>query len=356
MQKRIAEIREKIKESNWDALLVMRPENRYFLSGFTGTSAALFIDLKRALLLTDFRYQEQAQQESPDYEIVLVNGSMFGKIAEIARQNQTVTLACEGDFLTYQQFLNLKNKLGEIVLSPQYGLIESQRLVKDEVEIQNLRKAVDLADNAYKDILNFIKVGKSEKEISLELEFLMRRAGAEKPAFTIIVASGQRSSLPHGVASEKKIQVGDLVTMDFGAVYKGYHSDITRTVVMGTPSEKQLEIYHIVLEAQKAALAAVRAGIRAGEVDRAARDVIESYGYGKYFGHSTGHGLGLDIHENPRLAINNETILKRGMVVTVEPGIYLPGWGGIRIEDSVVVEEDGCSILTNSPKEKLLEL
>jgi Xaa-Pro aminopeptidase len=180
--------------------------------------------------------------------------------------------------------------------------------------------------------------------------------GADGIGFATIVASGFRSALPHGVASAKLIEAGDLVTLDFGAVYRGYHSDITRTVVVGQVKPKQEDIYNIVLEAQKSAIVAVKAGVRASEVDRAARDIIKKNGYGDYFGHGTGHGLGLSIHESPRLSPNDDTILQPGMTVTVEPGIYLPEWGGVRIEDTVVVEKDGCRVLTRSPKDRLLLL
>jgi Xaa-Pro aminopeptidase len=204
--------------------------------------------------------------------------------------------------------------------------------------------------------LPLLRLGVAENEIALHLEYSMRRLGAEGSAFKIIVASGARAALPHGVAAMKIIEAGDLVTLDFGAVYKGYHSDITRTVAINTASPKQKEIYKIVLEAQMSAVAAIKAGIRACDVDRAARSVIEKNGYGECFGHSTGHGLGLSIHEIPRLSAKDNTVLEPGMVITVEPGIYLNSWGGVRIEDTVLVENSGCRILTGAPKEELLIL
>ena len=356
MIKRINAVRRLLKEASLDALVVMNPENRYYLSGFTGTSGVLFINASRAVLLTDFRYQEQAATECPAYEIIIFAGTFTEKLVELISQSKTTNLACEGNFITHKQFLALEKNLKNTNLQPVNEFVEALRILKDDLEINNIDNAVKLADDAFKNILGFIKPGISEKELALELEFFMRRAGAEKAAFTFIVASGKRSSLPHGVASEKIIQPGDLVIMDFGAVYHGYHSDITRTVVIGTPTAKQSEIYHIVLKAQMTALAAVRSGVKACDVDKAARDIITSHGYGENFGHSTGHGLGLNIHENPRLAVKSENILQTGMVVTIEPGIYIPDWGGVRIEDTVVVEDRGCKILTKSPKKNLIEI
>ena len=356
MINRINAVRRLLNEASLDALVVMNPENRHYLSGFTGTSGILFINASRAVLLTDFRYQEQAAMECPAYEIITFTGTFTEKLVEIISQSKTANLACEGDFITHKQFLTMEKNLENINLQPVNEFVEGLRLVKEDSEINSISYAVKLADDAFQNILSFIKPGISEKEVALELEFFMRRAGAEKAAFTFIVASGTRSSLPHGVASEKIIQPEDLITMDFGAVYHGYHSDITRTVVIGTPTFKQSEIYHIVLEAQTAALAAVQSGVKACDVDKAARDIITSHGYGENFGHSTGHGLGLNIHENPRLAAKSDTILQTGMVVTIEPGIYIPDWGGVRIEDTIVVEDKGCKILTQSPKKNLIEI
>ncbi|ACV63473.1 peptidase M24 [Desulfofarcimen acetoxidans DSM 771] len=356
MINRINAVRKLLNKAALDAIVVINPGNRLYLSGFTGTSGILFIDARRAILLTDFRYREQAAAQAPDYEIITFTGLFTEKLLEFITPSKSYRLACEGDYITYKQFIAIKESLQDITVHPVNEFVEALRLVKDNTEINKIGRAVKIADDAFANILPLIKPGVSEIELALELEFFMRRAGAEKAAFTFIVASGTRSSMPHGVASEKLIKPGELLTMDFGAVYQGYHSDITRTVLIGTSTAKQSEIYRIVLEAQIAALAAVRSGIKASEVDKAARDIIASYGYGENFGHSTGHGLGLNIHENPRLAAKDETILLPGMVVTIEPGIYIPDWGGVRIEDTVVVEENGCQILTRSPKMNLMEI
>ena len=229
-------------------------------------------------------------------------------------------------------------------------------MIKDAKEIELIRKAVQISDEAFSHVIKIIKAGMTEKEVAAEIEYQMCKLGSERPAFQTIVASGLRGSLPHGIASDKVIQEGELVTMDFGAVYKGYHSDITRTVCVGKASQKQKELYHIVLDAQLSGVAAVQEGRKNNAVDSAARYVIIQNGYGKYFGHGLGHGVGLEIHEWPRLSPKAEPMtLASGMIVTVEPGIYLPDWGGIRIEDTVLVTSNGYDKLTQSTK-KLLEL
>ncbi|OPX86584.1 MAG: putative peptidase [Pelotomaculum sp. PtaB.Bin104] len=336
-----------------EAFFVTKPENRYYLSGFTGTAGALLLCLSGAYLLTDFRYLEQAQQQSPHFTVIDATESLIDKLDELVREKKVTSLGYDGDHLSYNEFLKLKDRLVSIDLKPASGLVEELRLIKDSAEIKNIEEAVRLSDRAIEQVRPQIKPGVTEREIALRLEFAMREMGAEGVAFETIVASGPRSALPHGVASVRTIQSGDLVTMDFGAVYCGYHSDITRTVVVGEPASWQSEIYSIVLEAQLRAVKAVCAGVKASVVDRAARALIAGRGYAEYFGHGTGHGLGLEIHENPRLSKKGETVLRAGMVVTVEPGIYLPGRGGVRIEDTVLVLESGCRVLTKTPKMSL---
>lgn len=353
MRDRINKLRESLGSAGLDSLYVTNPANRYYLSGFSGSAGALYIDLESSFLLTDFRYIEQAVRESPDFNIIRVDDSYPGAILVLANQRDQKIIGCESDHLSYSQYLDLKDTLGEIELRALSGLVENMRVCKYDTELECIEEAVRLADNAFSQVLPFVKPGVAERDIAIQLDFVMRKLGAEGPAFKIIVASGPRSALPHGVASGRAIQAGDLVTFDFGAVYRGYHSDITRTVAIGRSTSKQKLIYSIVLEAQLRALAVVSAGVKASEVDLAARSVIEERGYGVYFGHSTGHGLGLNIHEKPRLSSRDHTVLSAGMVVTVEPGIYLPEWGGVRIEDTVVVENKGCRVLTRTPKDSL---
>jgi len=236
------------------------------------------------------------------------------------------------------------------------GLAEKRRLLKDAAEMAAIEKAMSLLDEGFEYILSCIKPGAIEQAVAWELEAFLRLKGAAKTAFPYIVASGYRAALPHGEASAKAICHGEIITIDFGVVVDNYCSDMTRTIALGNPGAKLKEIYKIVLEAQESALAAIKTGIPASAVDKVARDIIAAHGYGEYFGHSTGHGVGLAVHEGPTLSPKDDTVLQPGMVVTVEPGIYLPGIGGVRIEDSVAVEENRCRLLTVSPKHELIEL
>lgn len=348
---RIYKLRQALSERQLDGMLILQPENRRYLSGFTGSSAALLITAEKALLFTDFRYLEQAKLQAPQFEVVRHEQVMWDSI--VPYTNALAQVGFEQDFVSFALHETLTEKFN-CRLVPVGTLLEELRLVKDEAELDKLQKAAELADAAFKHILSFIKPGMTERQIALELEFYMRQKGASGPSFDFIVASGSRSSLPHGVASDKVIQKGDYVTMDFGCIFDGYCSDITRTVVVGKPSDRQREIYQIVLEAQLAALDGIKPGKTGQEVDRIARDIIGAKGYGDYFGHGLGHGVGLAIHEEPRLSPSGMRVLEPGMVVTDEPGIYLPEWGGVRIEDTVVLTGNGARRLTNSSKDLIV--
>ncbi|WP_202820110.1 M24 family metallopeptidase [Calderihabitans maritimus] len=350
---RLERLRENFEAQEIEAMLVMQPENRRYLSGFTGTFGVLVIGFQEAYLITDFRYVEQAEKQASEFKVVKYGNSIYETLSEVLKKLDVNKVGFEAEHVTYAQFVNLRDKLDFVTLKPVEGLIERLRQFKDEGEIDLIRRAVVIADKAFEHILSYLRPGVKEKEIALELEFFMRRNGAEKAAFDIIVASGPRGSLPHGVASDRQVQPGDLIVMDFGAVYQGYHSDITRTVVVGEPDERQKEIYNIVLEAQVAAIKAIKPGKVTSEIDLVARNIIAGYGYGEHFGHGLGHGVGLAVHERPRLASTDFTQLETGMVMTVEPGIYVKDWGGVRIEDMVVVRENGCEVLTGATKKLL---
>lgn len=334
-----------------EAVVISNPENRRYLSGFTGTTASLMIDTENAYIYTDFRYIEQAQAQCPDFKVVQIGDDYYQKLLQHLEQTNVKRVGFETNHVPHESYQKLVTELSGIQLVPVKDSIEKLRMVKDQQEIKLVEKSVAIADQGWQQITQWFKTGVTEAELSLQLEFAMRRMGAEKRAFDFIVASGARGALPHGVATDKPIQQGDMVTVDFGAVYQGYHSDITRNFIVGPPTQKQLEIYNIVLEAQLTGLQSVQPGIPASVVDLAARGVIERYGYAEHFGHGTGHGVGLAIHEGPRVSFQSEIILQPGMLLTVEPGIYLPGWGGVRIEDIVLVTEQGCRILTQTPKE-----
>ncbi|TYO95644.1 M24 family metallopeptidase [Desulfallas thermosapovorans] len=356
MKTRINKVAAALKENALDALLVLQPENRYYLSGFTGDTGALLITAGTSFLITDFRYTQQAKEQSPHLEIKKMETTLAEALVELISRLGLHVLGFESDYISYKFYDTLQEKLQQVSLRPVEGIVEQFRLVKNKSELATIERAMGLLDEGFEHICNLIKPGVTEREIALELEMFMRRRGAERIAFPFIVASGPRAALPHGEASAKTINHGDIITIDFGVVVDNYNSDMTRTVSLGSPGALIRQIYDIVLEAQLAGLAAVKAGVAASSVDKAARDIIASHGYGEYFGHSTGHGVGLAVHEGPRLSMRDDTILQEGMVVTIEPGIYLPGTGGVRIEDSVVVEKYGCRRLTKSPKDRLIEL
>lgn len=343
-------VRAALEENGLDALIITSSINRRYVTGFTGTAGAVLITKGDAIFITDFRYTEQAAEQAKGFQIIEHKQLITKEIKDQLKNLNVKRLGFEKDHVTYSQFENYKKEL-EVELAPVNGIIETLRLTKDTAELEIMRKAAKIADEAFEHIQSFIKPGVKEIEISNELEFFMRKQGATSSSFDIIVASGFRSALPHGVASDKEIQAGELVTMDYGALYNGYCSDITRTVAVGEIDEKLKEIYDTVLEAQRRGVDGIRPGITGKEADALTRDYIKEKGYGDYFGHSTGHGLGMEVHEGPGLSFRSDKKLKPGMVVTVEPGIYVPEVGGCRIEDDVVVTESGNERLTFSTKE-----
>ncbi|SMO39520.1 aminopeptidase P family protein [Melghirimyces algeriensis] len=354
MESRLTRFRELMEEQQLESMLVSHPINRRYLTGFTGSSGWVVITQNEQFLISDFRYTGQAKEQAVHFQFVEHQGNPFADIKEILNRASVDSIAFEENHLTVAQHQKLQEALEPITTTPSSGLVEKVREVKEEEELKLLRDAVNIADQAFGEIVKKIAPGMTERQISLQLEFLMREQGAFSSSFDIIVASGPRSSLPHGVASDRVMEKGDLVTMDFGAYYKGYCSDITRTVMLGKPTDQQREIYEIVLEANRQAIEVIQGGVTGKEVDSVAREVIRKHGYGDAFGHSTGHGLGMEVHERPGLSPKEESRLQPGMVVTVEPGIYLPEIGGVRIEDDVVVTENGCEVLSKSSKELLI--
>ncbi|MBU4532128.1 MAG: Xaa-Pro peptidase family protein [Eubacteriales bacterium] len=349
-QERLSRVRQVISEQGLDAILVSSPDNRRYLSGFTGTSGVLLISADEHRLLTDFRYVEQAERECSEFDTVRVEKTWVQTLRDTIAFRSYNRIGFEGSHLTYRLYQTLAETLAGVQLEDVKTAVDRLRVVKDEGEIALIRQGVLMVDEAFPAICKTIRPGTLEREVSLELEFALRRRGGEGMSFDTIVASGMRSALPHGVASDKAIARGDLVVLDLGVVCGGYASDFTRTVLVDAdPEEWQRDIYQVVLEAQLAAIAKIRPGVRADEVDAAARGIINQAGYGAYFGHGTGHGLGLNVHEAPHLGATSEDVLEAGMVITVEPGIYLPGKGGVRIEDVAVVREDGAEMLTTTP-------
>ncbi|NLP37962.1 MAG: aminopeptidase P family protein [Firmicutes bacterium] len=349
--KKLKALRQQLKTQNLEAALITNPVNVAYLSGFVGTAGFLVITEKAAALFTDFRYLEQAQQQAPAFEIIDVAGKQWEKVNEFLTGHRVQTIAVEKDHLTVHTYDEITRICSGIELQKPASPVEVLRRIKSREEIESIKKAQALTDAAFTYILDLVRPGVSERELALELEFYLRRQGASGLSFTMIVASGPRSALPHGTASEKVLTVGDAVVFDFGCVVDGYCSDMTRTVFVGSVTDKQRQVYEAVLAAQEKALSVLRAGLTGRQADAAARDVLTELGFAGYFGHGLGHGVGREIHEAPRLSPLSEDILESGMVVTVEPGVYLPGEFGVRIEDMVVIGEDGIENLTKSTKE-----
>lgn len=354
MGNRVERLREFFEGKQVDAFLVTSEKNRRYLSGFSGTTANLLILKDDALLITDFRYLEQAGKEAPRFRVVDNERNMLERIALLLKERKVKRLGFEEKHVTVEEYGKWGALFEAVQLLPMGNAIEEMRLRKDEEELNRIRKAAAIADQAFQHILTFIRPGVTEMEVAAELEYQMRKLGASGPSFQTIIASGFRSAMPHGVASEKKIENGELVTLDFGAVYQGYVSDITRTVAVGEISPKLKEIYEICLEAQKEGVRKIGPKMTGKEADAICRDYIAAKGYGEAFGHGTGHGIGLDIHEEPTLSLKGEIVLEPGMVVTVEPGIYLPGLGGVRIEDDILITENGNEVITQSKKELIV--
>jgi Xaa-Pro aminopeptidase len=341
----------------YDAALIISPVNRRYFTRFDSSDGFLIVSEKGSVFFTDGRYIEAAQKTVTVCDCVEAV-KPYEQIREYFNKIGAKRIAVEGSKLTVAQYERLKERLPEFEFFADKTLdlgLDGLRRVKTAKELEFIKAAQKTAEDAFQHILTVIKEGVTERELALELDFYMLKAGAEELSFKTIAVSGANSSMPHGVPSDKKLQKGDMITLDFGAVCEGYHSDMTRTVVLGKANSEQKKVYNTVLKAQNECLSMLRAGVKCSDADKAARSVIEKAGYGDFFSHSTGHGVGLEIHEEPRLSSLVNDVLKSGNVVTVEPGIYIPGKFGVRIEDMAYITDDGIINLTSSPKE-LIEL
>lgn len=343
-----------------DGILITSEENRRYFTGFHSSAGMLIVTHDDAVFLTDSRYIEAAQNKIKNCS-VMESRKLKDQIPDILKKvslhnKPSPKLLVESDKLKVSELKYYRSLFKPTRLSTVGGdkIINSLREVKSEQELERIIKAQRIAEAAFENVLGFIRPGVSEKEIALHLDFYMLSHGAEALSFDTIAVSGKKSSMPHGVPDGKLVEKGDFLTMDFGAVVDGYHSDMTRTVCVGEPSDKQREIYNIVLSAQENALRTIKAGVSAFDADSAARDVIKDAGYGEFYRHATGHGVGIEIHEGPVVGGNPKIILREGNVVTVEPGIYIPDEFGVRIEDMVFVTADGCQNLTKSPKNLII--
>jgi len=348
---RIQALMDRFSEHNIDGMLLTYGRSLRHITGYSGSNGCALVAPEARVFITDFRYKTQAEEQVPDFQRRMAKAELFKELATVEWFSEHHRLGIESTHLSVEQLHQLKELLPKIELVPVKELPEAVGLIKDESEIENIRRAVAISDAVYEEILDLIKPGLREVELAAEIEYRMRLSGSERVAFDAIVVSGERSALPHGEPGKKKIETGDLVTMDYGARVNGYCSDFTRTVVVGKANEEQRRIYEITLQAQQAAEKAAAPGKTGKQVDAVAREIIAGAGHGEHFGHGLGHGLGLEIHEGPRLSPKSTTILEPGMITSIEPGIYVPGFGGVRIEDVVVIREDGCEVLTQARRD-----
>ena len=347
---RMARVRAILHKLDIDALLFLDMKNVRYLTGFTGSDGALVIGEKQEILLVDGRYTNQARKEVEGPHVSEYKDKMDG-IAAVLSDGSLRSVGFESQTMNVNTYLNLKEKLGALRLNPLSNEIDTLRAVKDEKEIAYIRRAAEISCEAFTSVRDLIKPGVKETDIAIELDFQMRRCGAEQVSFPTIVASGVNSAQPHAQPGSRAIENGDMVIIDYGAVYCGYHSDETCTFAVGHKNKKQEKVYALVRNAHDQALGAVKAGVPCVDIDRTARDCIETGKLGKYFTHGTGHGVGLDVHEAPRIAIKSEMVIEAGMVLTIEPGVYMPDLWGVRIEDMILVKEEGFEVLTRVSKD-----
>src|SRR5699024_3588376 len=349
---RIEKLKSALKTKHLEAIIVLSDYNRRYLSGFTGTSGALIITNSEKLLLTDFRYIEQATDQAAGFKVIKQQGQLIESIKSTLEDLNVQNVGFEGNLVSYDTYLQLsKSYISLISIS---GLIERIREVKDEQEIANIQKAAQIVDDAYEYILTVAKAGMTELELKAKLESKMLELGSEGPSFNTIVASGVRGALPHGVASDKVINQGELITLDYGAYYNGYASDITRTFAIGERDAQLKEIYNIVLQAKLKGIEAAKQGMTGRELDAVARDYITEKRYSEAFGHTLGHCLELNVNEGPNLSKKSESALELNNCVTIESGIYLDGIGGVRIEDNILITKNGCERFTKSSKDLII--
>lgn len=362
---RIAQLRTKLANSTFDAILISGTQNCRYLSGFENDDANvafLIVSQKQLVLITDYRYSQQAREECPLFEIIerdRQNVSLGQQISLVLSDIKCSRLALERDHLSLGMAENIIAEI-KATQSENYkvtgiaGWIENLRMIRDQSEIENSKAAAKISDAAFNHFVSILKPGMTERDASLELEYQMQKLGSEGLSFATIFLAGDRTSLPHGLPSNKKLEFGDLVTLDFGAVVNGYRSDMTRAFVVGEPTEKQTDVYKTVIKAQQAGIESVKAGISGARPYFEAKKILDASPFAKYQGEGLGHGVGLSLHELPFLGKNCQLTLKENMIVTIEPGIYIPGWGGVRIEDDLLITSDGYETLTHAPRELVI--
>lgn len=354
LKNRLARLRQKFPEQEIDGFLVSRPENRYYLSGFDGSAGYLLITIGNEVLATDFRYLEQAKRQAPSYEIFKIDGDLGDWLPELTGGLNLRRLGFEAGHLTYARYRKLSEALKKVKLAvrliPVDGLVESLRAIKEPEEIEFIARAVAITDAALEYAKAIISPAMSERKLAWEIEKFLREEGSQATPFDFIVASGANSALPHAKPSPKRFNPGEPIVIDIGARVSGYSSDLSRTICLDNSDEVFSKVYDTVLGAQLTAIAMIKEGMTGEEADRLARIVIEEAGYGEAFGHALGHGIGLTPHEAPRLGPKSPDKLLNGMVFTVEPGIYISGWGGVRIEDVATIENGKIRVMSKSMK------
>jgi Xaa-Pro aminopeptidase len=354
VERRLQEVRRHLTASRLDALLVSHLPHVRYLTGFSGSNGLCIITLQKQYFLTDRRYRDQSKAEIEGFEISVTQVGLLEEAGKRRLLKGKSRIGFESAHTIVEAHTKMKKLFAGSTLVPTKSVIENIAAVKDDSEIRSIKRAIRITERVFQKLLHLLKPGLTEQDVAAEIGYWHRRYGADGDAFEPIVASGLRGALPHGRASAKKIKRGEMVTLDLGCCFQGYNSDLTRTIAIGRPSPRAKRIYQIVLDAQCKAIEAAQPGIKASTLDRVARTVISRKGFGKYFSHSLGHGLGIEIHEQLRLSAQSKDTLRVGNVVTIEPGIYVPGFGGVRIEDDIVVRDGGCEVLTAAPKELII--
>lgn len=351
---RIAGLRARMSEHALDALIVTSLSSIRYLTGFSGSNALVVLTAGNAFFISDSRYALQSAREVKKFRRIIGSRGLPEDAAAARTLRGCRTAGFESDSLTYAQYRSLRKLFPRVRFRPTSGMVASLALVKDRQEVAFIERAAAISDRVFRDILKSLRPGVTELEIAAEISWLNRRRGAESDAFDVIVASGPRGALPHARPTARKMRKGEFILLDFGSTICGYSSDLTRTVALGRPPGKLLDAYRAVLEANETATASARGGMTARGLDAVARGCIRRRGFGRYFVHSLGHGLGLSVHERPRVSALSREVLRAGSVITIEPGIYIPGTGGVRIEDDVLLGDKGCRVLTRSPRELIV--
>jgi Xaa-Pro aminopeptidase len=354
IQNRIAQLRRRFSEYNIEAILVSQPDNLFYLSGCEGMEGYLLITTDQSVMLTDFRYIEQARRQSPDYDIFRISGKMTEWLPALLKDYPVKSLGFESGFATVSFFDQvsaiLKNTAAWTSLLPVNGLVETLRAIKDAEEIADIEEAARITDAVLSYTETILKPGLTEKQLAWEIEKYMREHGSQSVPFELIVAAGPNSALPHARASDRPIRAGEPIVVDIGSRHNYYSSDLTRTFFIGRPDDTFKKVYDVVLRAQVTAIENISPGMTGAQADTLARQIIAEAGYGEAFGHGLGHGIGLVTHENPRVSLSSTDILTEGMVFTIEPGIYLSGWGGVRIEDDIIIENGKIRVISSARK------